>query len=80
VITPVGVRYTLADAPAPRVRLPVPRLIPSVTQMFEVLAFAVPGPACTNSAYCGPQEAAYRTTPASGDPYRYIQVRFLVLC
>lgn len=43
--------------------------------MFEVLAFTVPGPACLNSAYCGPQEAQYRTTPASGDPYRYIQVR-----
>ena len=41
--------------------------------MFQVLAFTVPGPACLDSAYCGPQEASYRTTPASGDPYRYIQ-------
>ena len=41
--------------------------------MFELLTFNVPGPACLNAAYCGPQEAQYRTTPASGDPYRYIQ-------
>jgi hypothetical protein len=41
--------------------------------MFQVLSSV----ACQDAAFCAPagtdESAAYRTTPASGDPYRYIR-------
>jgi hypothetical protein len=40
--------------------------------MFQVLALG-----CQNAAFCAPdgvdESVAYRTTPASGDPYKYIR-------